>query len=651
MPYLALGLGGVAGRLIPYRRTAYVFVAHCALVPLGYWLSFLLRFDAAVPERYLALLWLTLPYLLVLRLSAFALFGLNRSRLRHSSNEDLVSLTKAITVSSAFFLLTLWLTGQLRAMPRSMLLLDWAVAILLFGGFRFGVRALRESLLCRRGTAARKRTLVIGAGSSAANFLHSHRSGLIYGIHPVGLVDDDPEKRRLRIHGIPVIGSTADIGHLVRRRRIQLLVIAIPSATREQMQRIVEHCTKSGAEFKIIPSLQDLLDGRTRPHHLREVEMEDLLGRHAVKLDLEAIERDIGGKVVLVSGGGGSIGSELARQIAAFHPQRLVLLEQAESPLYFTQLEISRLFPNVDVVTVLGSITDRQRLEQVFGRWQPNYVFHAAAYKHVPMLEANIVEALRTNVLGTRYVAEAAARHGVDKFVLISTDKAVYPSSVMGATKRIAERIVLGSTSLRNSDTDFRVVRFGNVLGSNGSVVPLFKRQLAAGGPLTVTHPDMTRYFMTIPEAAQLVLQAAALPEGAGRISMLEMGEPVRILGLAENLIRISGFEPYRDIPIVFTGIRPGEKLHEELTTRAEKTIPTSVAEIRTIEADEIDSSAVEQAVNHLTTAIKFSDEKALLAVICTLVPECSPRMRELTQESLEVVPATETMVPLRLEA
>ncbi len=622
--------------VIRYRKWLIV-ITHVCLIPFGYALAYVLRFDLPVPDDYVLLFWSTLPVLMILRLSSFALFGLNQGWLRHAGIADLINLFKAVTLSSGLFLGLLFLTDGARELPRSIVVLDWAIAILLFGGARFGLRAFREGYFPSWRAPQGKRTLVIGAGNAAASFLHSVRSGLIRNINPVGLVDDDGHKQGLRIHGVSVLGTTAELKRLVAQQQVQLLVIAIPSATSKQLQPIVRRCMETGVDYKIVPSLQELLNGVARLTQLRDVQIEDILGRSTVKLDLSLVSGDLSGEVVLITGGAGSIGSELARQIASFQPERLILLEQAESPLYFTHLEICQSHPELEVVPVVGSVTDTARLEQVFAEYRPRFVFHAAAYKHVPMMESNAFEAVRNNVLGTLYVAQCAAQHGAERFVLISTDKAVRPSSVMGATKRIAERIVLGWPSLRLSRTDFRVVRFGNVLGSEGSVVPLFKRQIAAGRPLTVTHPEMTRYCMTIPEAVQLVLQAAVLPEAAGHISLLEMGEPVRIVDLAENLIRLSGLEPYRDVPVVFTGIRPGEKLHEELMSEVEATVPTTIEKIRVVQTDEPDSSIILEGLDALITALTRADRGDLLLAIGSLVPESTSPLRDLARAAVRM--------------
>jgi FlaA1/EpsC-like NDP-sugar epimerase len=610
-------------------RRLFVLALHLAVIPAAYYLAFALRFDGAIPREYLHYYSGTVWYLLAIRMGAFGTFGLFHGWWRHVGMSDLVALIKAVTASSVLLVVVLYMTSELAGYPRSVVVLDWAFAMLIFGGGRFAVRAFREERLVpwrsRRGT----RALIIGGGAAAERLLREAQRDRESEICPVGIVDDDATKVRMRLHGVPVLGGTERIGELTARFGVKLLVIAIPSATREQMRAILAACLTAGVEFKIVPSIRELLDGRARMGQLRSVQIDDLLGREAVELGYDGPRADLEGRTVLVTGGAGSIGSELARQIAAFKPARLILLDQAESPLYFVHLELTQAQPGLPVIPVVADVADPGRMERVFARYRPEFVFHAAAYKHVPLMEHNVVEAVRNNVLGTLLVAECAARFGAEKFVLISTDKAVYPSSVMGATKRIAEQVVLGWPALARSRTDFRAVRFGNVLGSDGSVIPLFKRQLAAGLPLTVTHPEVTRYFMTIPEAVQLVLQAAALPEAARRISMLEMGEPVRILDLAENLIRLSGLEPDKDVPIVFTGLRPGEKLHEELMSEREATVPTAVPKIRVVQSDGHDVETLTTGLDRLAAAAAVGDLQDALVAICALVPECVAPLRE----------------------
>ncbi|HYR11885.1 MAG TPA: nucleoside-diphosphate sugar epimerase/dehydratase [Longimicrobium sp.] len=615
-------------------RRPIVLVLHLLLVPLGYYMAFALRFDFRPPERHIDLYWRTVPYLMVLRMASFAIFGLFHGWWRHVGMRDLIDLVRATTLSSVLLLLALFMTGDLAGggaglLPRSVLVLDWITALVLFGGLRFGVRAFREERLLPWRARRGKRALIIGAGTAAERLLRETQREGESEICPVAMVDDDPGKRGMRLHGVPVVGTSADLRSLVAKEGIKLLVIAIPSATRAEMRGIVEACLETGVDFKIVPSMRELLDGRARLGELRKVQIEDLLGRDAIDLGVEGPRGDLEGRTVLVTGGAGSIGSELARQVAGFAPRRLLVLDQAESPLYFTNIELRAAHPELEIIPIIADVTDAARMESVFARHRPDFVFHAAAYKHVPLMEDNPVEAVRNNVIGTLTVSQAAARYGAEKFVLISTDKAVYPSSVMGATKRLAEQIVLGWPALRASDTDFRAVRFGNVLGSDGSVIPVFKRQLAAGQPITVTHPEVTRYFMTIPEAVQLVLQAAALPDAQGRICMLEMGEPVRIVELAENLIRLSGLEPYTDVPIVFTGLRPGEKLHEELMEAREATVPTGISKVRVVQTAEPEPDALTSGLDRLAAAAAVGSSADILDAIRGLVPECVPPLRE----------------------
>ncbi len=619
--------------LIKLRRPI-VLVLHLMLIPLGYYAAFLLRFDFRPPQAYVDLFWRTVPYMAALRLGCFALFGLFHGWWRHVGMRDLVDLVRATTLSSVLLVLCLFMTGDLQGpglaqgLPRSVLVLDWLTALILFGGVRFAVRAFREERLLPWRQPRGKRTLIIGAGNAAERLLRETQREGEAELCPVAMVDDDLGKRGMRLHGVPVVGTVEDLKELVFKWSIGQLVIAIPSATRNEMRRIVDACLKTEVDFKIVPSMRELLDGRARLGELRSVEIEDLLGREAIELDLDGPQGDLEGRTVLVTGGAGSIGSELARQVATFAPKRLIVLDQAESPLYFANLELRTLHPELDVIPVVADVTDHARMESVFARHRPDFVFHAAAYKHVPLMEDNSVEAVRNNVIGTLCVAQAAARYGADKFVLISTDKAVYPSSVMGATKRLAEQIVLGWPALREAQTDFRAVRFGNVLGSDGSVIPLFKKQLAAGQPITVTDREVTRYFMTIPEAVQLVLQASALQDAGRRICMLEMGEPVRIVELAENLIRLSGLEPYTDVPIVFTGLRPGEKLHEELMSERELTIPTAVSKVRIVQTHEPEPEMLTTGLDRLAAAAAVGSRNDILDAIRELVPECVPPLR-----------------------
>jgi FlaA1/EpsC-like NDP-sugar epimerase len=481
------------------------------------------------------------------------------------------------------------------------------------------VREIRSTRAHREG----RRTLIIGTGDQADRLLREITLNRRSKHRVVGLVSSHANGRGRSLRGMRVLGGIDDVVSLVSRHRIDFVIIALDRPSGEVMQRSVAACVDGKVEFKTVPSLNELLDGFSRLDQLRSVRIQDLLGRPPVELDFERVGPTIQGKVVLITGGAGSIGSELARQVARLRPARLLLLDQAESPLYFTVMELTEAYPGLEIVPLICDITDSRSVLRTLLQWCPNYVMHAAAYKHVPMMEDNVVEAIRNNVFGTMYVASAAASCGAERFVLISTDKAVRPSSVMGATKRVAERLVLGLPNLQRSGVDFRAVRFGNVLGSAGSVVPVFNRQIAEGKPITVTHPDVERYFMTIPEAAQLVLEAGAIDEASRRVTMLDMGEPVRILDLAERLIRLAGLEPHRDVPIRFIGLRPGEKLREELMTESEATIATMVEKIRVVEGLENDGKGIARLLGMMAQVVAVGDTTAAVNLLCDLVPEC----------------------------
>jgi len=600
-----------------------IVAGNVLIVPAAFLGAFLLRFDFQIPSHYWDVFLSTVGYLLLIRLLAFQYFGLFSGYWRHVSMADLLNLVTAATISSGIFLAALFALKTLSGIPRSILFLDWLLVVFLSGGLRFVGRWIQEGRLSLKPDHG-KRTLVIGSGESAAWLLQQPVSNGREPLLVVGLVDDDERSQGRSLHGVPVVGGCDELQTHVVRYRPELIVIAIAAATGEQIRRIVAKCEETGVEFKIVPSVQELLSGGARINQLREVSVEDLLGREPVNLDRVTLQ-DLEGRRVLVTGGAGSIGSELARQIASFNPSELILLDQAESPLFFIHRELNEKYPGVRVLPLLVDITDEARVDDVFRRFRPEYVFHAAAYKHVPLLEINRFEAVKNNVLASLYLAEAAARHGTGRFVLISTDKAVNPRSMLGVTKRVAERVVLELDALRRSQTDFRAVRFGNVLGSQGSVIPVFKDQIARGGPVTVTHPEVERYFMTIPEAVQLVLQAGVIPEATGRICMLEMGRSMKIVDLAEQLILLSGFMPYQDIDIVFSGLRPGEKMKEELVGTTEATLPTSVQKIRIVETSNGKSAEFTRGLRRLIAALRAEDLDVLNGILSSLVPEFVP--------------------------
>ncbi|HWC73504.1 MAG TPA: nucleoside-diphosphate sugar epimerase/dehydratase [Gemmatimonadales bacterium] len=635
-------------RLRPYRRVLSI-IGHMALVAFAYFTAYALRFDFQIPRDQVHRFVETLPYLLIVRLLFFHRFGLFRGYWAFVGSRDLRQLLSAVTLGSITFVALLVFVGRYGTMPLVVPILDWLVTIMLTGGIRFFARWIREepfrkpsrgqrTLLrwikeepFRRRPRRGRLAIIVGAGQAGERLLRQLQHDPRHPLHVVGLVDDNPAKYGRTLHGVPVLGGSDELRRFVAMHHAQQIVIAIPSATPEQIRRLVARAAETGVAVKILPPQVDLLSpDEPQINKIRDVQVEDLLGRPPVQLDLKDVAPELAGKVILVTGAGGSIGSELVRQIARFNPRRLLLLDRAESPLYFIYHEISDAHPAIDVVPVLASVTNAARLDRMFETYRPDCVFHAAAYKHVPMLEWNMIEGVWNNVVGTLRLAQSAARVGTRKFVLISTDKAVNPMSILGATKRVAEHIVRELPSLRSSDTDFRVVRFGNVLGSDGSVVPLFKRQIASGGPVTVTHPEMKRFLMTIPEAAQLVLEAAALPEAAGRIAVLEMGTQVRILELAEQMIRLSGLVPYHDVQIVFTGLRPGEKLEEELVAPDETLAPTSVEKIRVVAGNGAGGATLARQIRSLIAVTGQGDERAVVRALTAIVSEYQPEPLEL---------------------
>jgi FlaA1/EpsC-like NDP-sugar epimerase len=623
-------------RLASYWRDPLL---HLLLIVAGYRLAYELRFDFATPPEEAKVFWVSLPLLVLIRLTAYAQAGVFRAYWLHFGLQDLLTLALAVTVSSICFVASLYVADLFPGVPRSVLLVEWASAIFFAGGIPFIARSAREGpvpFVTPRG----RRTMVVGAGERAEQLLREVRRAEGHALNVVGLVDLDGTRQGRTIRRVRVLGTVEDLPELAARLQADFAIIALEPADSSKMRRVVDQCIAAGLEFKTLPSLPELLDGTAGVNQLRNVRMEDLLGRSPVNLDLTQVRADIQNRVILLTGAAGSIGSELARQIAPFGPARLVLLDQSESDLYFVHLELSEAHPSLDLVPVICDITNQARLTQVYAQHRPEYVIHAAAYKHVPLMETNVLEAVRNNVLGTLLVATTAARYGAAKMLLVSTDKAIRPSSVMGATKRVAERIIFGLPNLHRSGTDFRAVRFGNVLASKGSVIPLFERQLAAGGPITVTHPLVQRYFMTIPEAAQLVLQSGSLAETAGAIAMLEMGEPVRILDLAEKLVRFSGRVPGKDIRIVFTGLRPGEKLAEEQISALEATVPTSMQKIRISQTTESAGPELVQQLSRLFAFLEVGNRDGLLATLCELVPECVAPLQQFQSRSVVAPPA-----------
>jgi FlaA1/EpsC-like NDP-sugar epimerase len=561
-------------------RAMIIVVGNLAIAAAAYFFSFALRFDLSIPDRYASLVLATLPILLGCKFIGFRLFGLFSEWWRSVSMRDLEDVVCGNVLASALFLSVMF-AWKLEGFPRAVFPLDLMVCTVLMLGLRLTSRVLYERQLRSAVRRVESFALILGAGETGIRLLQEIERRPQLKVAVVGFLDDDSAKLGLRVCGVPVLGRVADLAKIVQRYEINEVMIAVPSAHGAVRRRFIQHCVEAGVRHRVLPTLGELVEGRVMYTQMREVQLEDLLAREPARLDRGPVESLVAGKTVLVTGAAGSIGSELCRQLAGHEPRRIVLYDRYENGTFALEAELRARFPSLCLKPVLGDILLPDQLQGIFAAERPEIVFHAAAYKHVPLAEQNVIEAVRNNILGTRNVAEAAIAHGTKEFVLVSTDKAVRPTSVMGVTKRVAELVVQG---LQNGCCAFVAVRFGNVLGSSGSVVPLFREQIRRGGPVTVTDPEVTRYFMTIPEAAQLVLQAAALGEG-GQIFVLEMGEPVRIVDLARQMIRLSGFHP-DDIDIVFTGLRPGEKLHEELVADEEEIEATDHDRIRILRSN-----------------------------------------------------------------
>jgi FlaA1/EpsC-like NDP-sugar epimerase len=497
----------------------------------------------------------------VVKLICFLAFRLYDSLWKYAGIYELTSISLAASVGNIIMLGYVFIAQV--SVPRSIFIITLFIDIILIGGVRLGYRVIRRIL---KGEVIKikdqKRILIIGGGDAGALIIKEMLAHNELKSKPVAIIDDDNTKTGRKINGVPILGGRELIAETIIKKKVEEIIIAIPSANRKDVNDLFNICSETNCKVKILPSVSQLIDESVVMQKIRDVDIEDLLGREPVKLDTEEISTYLKGQTILVTGAGGSIGSELCRQIASFNPEKLIMLDNYENNLYDIQNELLYVNPDLKLISVIANIREKPRLENIFAQYMPDVIFHAAAHKHVPLMEANPTEAIKNNVFGTLNVAECADKYKAKRFVLISTDKAVNPTNIMGATKRIAELIVQGMG--RHSKTEFSAVRFGNVLGSNGSVIPLFKRQIEQGGPVTVTHPEVIRYFMTIPEAVQLVIQAGAMAKN-GDIFVLDMGQPVKIYDLARKLIKLSGFEPDEDIKIEFTGLRPGEKLFEEL--------------------------------------------------------------------------------------
>ncbi len=602
---------------IKFRSRTSIFLHDLLMVPLAWMGAYWLRFNLdEIPDEYFYSALFFLPLVIAIQVSAFWTFGLYRGVWRFSSMPDLVRIAKAVSAGMFFIAGFLFLYNRLEGFPRSVMPLYMLMLLALLCIPRFVYRFWKERAIHER---VGQRALIIGAGSAGEMLVRDLLGNVNSGFIPVVFADDQPNKYKREIRGIRIGGKVGQLPDLIKQWEVEVVLIAVPSATDSQMRRIVEICESCAVPFQTLPSVKELLSGAVTKANLREVSIMDILGRAPVPLDWQRIQASLKDKTILVTGGGGSIGSELCKQLAKAQPRKLIILDQCEFNLYKIDAELTRLYLQIDHLAVLGSVTDVIAVNQLIQAEKPQMIFHAAAYKHVPLLEGQVREAVHNNLMGTKIVAEAASAAGVGRFVLISTDKAVNPTNVMGATKRAAE--ILCQNLDKTSTTRFTTVRFGNVLDSAGSVVPLFREQIKSGGPITVTHPDITRYFMTIPEACQLIMQAEAVGEG-GEVFVLDMGEPVKIVYLAEQMIRLSGKTPGKDIAIEFVGLRPGEKLYEELFHDEEQLMETGFKKLRLAKARVYDNDVWSSKIHALTLASQSQDSQAVLSLLKELVPE-----------------------------
>jgi FlaA1/EpsC-like NDP-sugar epimerase len=594
--------------LIPVNRhRVWQLVADGGLVALAWFLAFELRFDNGVPPYYESLFRRTILIVVAIKLFVFVVFGFYDRWWRYVSTRDMWGAFRGVTAASILADLIVYFFSPVSGirLPRSVAVMDWLILLALVAGTRLLARSMLERPLATGLVARGREVLVVGAGDAGQLVVKEMQRSPQLRSTPIGYVDDDPRKRGSRIHGVRVLGTIDDLPHILRDNKPDEVLIAIPSASGEVRQRIVSITREEGVPVKTLPGLYELISGdNDLAAQIRPVQVEDVLGREPVEVDLAEVATYLRGVTVLVTGAGGSIGAELCRQIVRVGPQRLVLVDQAETPLFEIERELVDEREFSAAVPVLADVSNRVKMRQIFDRYRPAVVFHAAAYKHVPLMEANPLESVRNNVLATKVVAEAAVEYRAQRFVLVSTDKAVNPKTVMGQSKAVCEWIVEAFGARDDVATRFVAVRFGNVLGSAGSVIPIFRRQIAKGGPLTVTHPEMTRFFMTIPESVSLVIQAGAIG-GRGDVFVLDMGEPVRIVELAEQMIRLSGKAPDADISIEFVGVRPGEKLHEELWGEGEEPLPTPHPKILRVSGPVVDAAWLEYELGELERLVE----------------------------------------------
>ncbi|SHO42569.1 polysaccharide biosynthesis protein [Desulfopila aestuarii] len=612
------------------RKTFWVVLfTDIVLIAVSHVLAYAVRFDFELFSQSNRIIGL-FPFFVAVKIPVFYIFGLYRGMWRYTSITDLLNIFKAVCVSSGFIIMSVLYLNRFEGFSRSVFFMDGVFCFLLVCAHRGVIRYVLEDgemfkwLPYRIKTNRQiRRLLLVGAGAAAEKVIREVRDNHGVPYEVVGLVDDDYRKQGLKIHGIPVLGKTVDLKESALRVSAEEILITIASATGEQMKRLVDICRETALPFKVLPSMGEIIKGRLSVSAIREVDYRDLLGRPVVSLDQEKIGSLITGRTIMVTGAGGSIGSELCKQLVRYAPGKLILLDAAEENLYKLQMELHHTIGFHNYIAVLAKIQNESLLDALFEEHAPSMVLHAAAYKHVPLIELNPWEAVSNNIQATKCLLDVVARHNIERFVLVSTDKAVRPTNVMGASKRLTEMLML-SHSKRGRGTSFMAVRFGNVLGSSGSVVPLFRQQIAQGGPVTVTHPDVTRYFMSIDEAAQLILQAATMGSG-GEIFILKMGQPVKIANLARDLVKLMGYEPDVDIKIIYQGLRPGEKLYEELITEGEGIVPTAHKKIMVLQSNGQANRVGEDVLSELFDCSMRYDARGIKDALRRIIPEYQP--------------------------
>jgi FlaA1/EpsC-like NDP-sugar epimerase len=605
-------------------RRALLLSLYVAVLGLSRWLAYQFRFEFAVPERFRSDWLFNSTWILGIKILALYGFGQFSGLLGYFSLPDLRRLTYAVTCSSLVLLGCRYWLGATRVGPAGVICVDFVFSLAGLVAVRLGFRLFKERASALPVNGVARRVGIIGAGDAGAILVRELSSKRALGLRPVAFFDDDRTKWRSRVHQIPVVGPPEALVRCGRDLGIKEVIIAMPSAPAKRIKEIIQFLSRAGLQFQTVPSLEQLATGQVKVSNIRTIEIDDLLGREPVQLRMEDIRHSLEGRHVLVTGAGGSIGSELCRQIASYGPKRLILVERSEGNLFQVEQELRDLGYGPLLAPMVADILDRERISSVFSRFRPEVVFHAAAHKHVPMMESQPGEAFRNNTLGTVQVAELAMRHQADRFLLISTDKAINPTNVMGTTKRLAERFLQALSAEGAGRTKFMAVRFGNVLGSSGSVIPIFKKQIARGGPVRVTHPRVTRYFMTIPEAVGLVLQSAAQGSG-GEIFVLDMGQPVRIADLARQMIELSGLMPGEDIDIEYTGLRPGEKLFEELSYASENMTATAHPKIHRFLSQPESMQSVRERLEVLTRHLHDPDPNTMKRLLEIAVPEYTP--------------------------